>query len=114
MFERALDKCGDYVDFIWTGEDLGTQIGPLISLDLFRSQIRPRHQPLIDLAAQYGKPVMIHSCGSGGHDSGGGREKRGGNFGNYDAASWILFCTYPLLTGQYSGRKCDCHVQGSA
>lgn len=64
MFERALDKCGDYVDFIWTGEDLGTQIGPLISLDLFRSQIRPRHQPLIDLAAQYGKPVMIHSCGS--------------------------------------------------
>lgn len=84
MFERALDKCGDYVDFIWTGEDLGTQIGPLISLDLFRSQIRPRHQPLIDLAAQYGKPVMI------------------------------LFCTYPLLTGQYSGRKCDCHVQGSA
>lgn len=64
MFERALDKCGDYVDFIWTGEDLGTQRAPLISLDLFRRQIRPRHQPLIDLAGSYGKPVMIHCCGS--------------------------------------------------
>lgn len=64
MFERALDKCKNYVDFIWTGEDLGTQRAPLISLDMFRSQIRPRHQPLIDLAACYGKPVMIHCCGS--------------------------------------------------
>ncbi len=64
MFERALDKCRDWVDFIWTGEDLGTQRGPLISLDMFRSQIRPRHQPLVDLASAYGKPVMIHCCGS--------------------------------------------------
>ena len=64
MFERALDKCRDYVDFIWTGEDLGTQRAPLISLDMFRAQIRPRHQPLIDLASSYGKPVMIHCCGS--------------------------------------------------
>ena len=64
MFERALDKCRDYVDFIWTGEDLGTQRAPLISLDMFRAQIRPRHQPLIDLASSYGKPVMIHCCSS--------------------------------------------------
>ena len=64
MFERALDKCRDYVDFIWTGEDLGTQRAPLISLDMFRAQIRPRHQPLIGLASSYGKPVMIHCCGS--------------------------------------------------
>ena len=64
MFERMLDKCKDYVDFIWTGEDLGTQRAPLISLAMFREQIRPRHQPLIDLAASYGKPVMIHCCGS--------------------------------------------------
>ena len=64
MFERALDKCRDYVDFIWTGEDLGTQRAPLISLDMFRAQIRPRHQPLVDLASSYGKPVMIHCCGS--------------------------------------------------
>ena len=59
-----MDKCRDYVDFIWTGEDLGTQRAPLISLDMFRAQIRPRHQPLIDLASSYGKPVMIHCCGS--------------------------------------------------
>lgn len=64
MFERALDKCGEYVDLIWTGEDLGTQRSPLISLTMFREQIRPRHQPLIDLATSFGKPVMIHCCGS--------------------------------------------------
>ncbi len=64
IIERALHKCSDYIDFIWTGEDLGTQHTPLISLDLFRKQIRPRHQLMVDLAHHYNKYVMIHCCGS--------------------------------------------------
>ena len=64
IIERALDKCGPYVQFIWTGKDLGTQRAPLISLSMFRSQIRPRHQLLVDLVKSYVKPVMIHCCGS--------------------------------------------------
>ncbi len=61
---RTLAAAEGGVDVFWMGEDLGTQIGPLISLDLFRKHIRPRHQRFIDLARQYGLPVIIHSCGS--------------------------------------------------
>ncbi len=64
MMERALDKCAKHVQFIWTGEDLGMQHAPLISLAMFRSLIRPRHQRMADLAKRYGKPVMMHCCGS--------------------------------------------------
>ncbi|HPJ01308.1 MAG TPA: uroporphyrinogen decarboxylase family protein [Candidatus Limiplasma sp.] len=64
VMERVMDYCAADIDFVWTGEDLGTQSGQLISLDLFRSQIRPRHQKIVDLAKAYNKPVMLHSCGS--------------------------------------------------
>jgi len=46
------------------GEDLGTQIGPLIGMDLFRKHILPRHQKLFELAKAYELPIMIHTCGS--------------------------------------------------
>ena len=61
---RTLEAADGGVDFLWIGEDLGTQIAPLISMDLFRRHIRPRHQPFIDLAKAYDLPVMIHTCGS--------------------------------------------------
>ncbi len=61
---RNLEAARGGVDFVWIGEDLGTQIGPLISLQTFRKQIRPRYQPFCDLARAYGIPVMIHCCGS--------------------------------------------------
>lgn len=64
IFECVLDVASDKIDLIWTGEDLGTQRGPMISLDLFRKHIRPKHQKFIDLATQHNIPVMIHSCGS--------------------------------------------------
>ena len=62
--ERTLDAAKGKVDFMWLGEDLGSQHAPLISLDLFRKHIRPRKQKFIDLANAYGIPVMIHCCGS--------------------------------------------------
>lgn len=61
---RCLEAGGDDIDFVWIGEDLGTQKGPILSLDLYRRHIRPRHQRYVDLARAFGKPVMIHSCGS--------------------------------------------------
>ncbi|MCY3020880.1 MAG: hypothetical protein NTW87_17830 [Planctomycetota bacterium] len=61
---RILEAGRGRIDFLWIGEDLGTQIGPLISLNLFRKHIRPRHQKFVDLAKQWKIPVMIHSCGS--------------------------------------------------
>ncbi|MFH1009492.1 MAG: uroporphyrinogen decarboxylase family protein [Candidatus Latescibacterota bacterium] len=62
--ERILDAARGQVDFIWLGEDLGTQIAPLISLKTFRKHIRPRYQWFCDLAEAYDVSVMIHTCGS--------------------------------------------------
>ena len=64
VMERILDRCRGMIDFMWLGEDLGTQRGPMISLELFRKQIRPIHQMYVDLADAYGIPVLIHTCGS--------------------------------------------------
>lgn len=64
VMRRSLEIAGDGIDVIWMGEDLGTQRGPLLSLETYRAHIRPRHQRFVDLARQHGKPVMIHSCGS--------------------------------------------------
>ncbi len=64
MLERALEAARGEIDMLWLGEDLGTQRAPMISIDLFRKHIRPRHQAFVDLAKHFGIPVMIHSCGS--------------------------------------------------
>ncbi len=62
--ERLLDTCQGQIDFVWLGEDLGTQRGPLISLDLYRQLLKPIHKLFCDLAASYKLPVLLHSCGS--------------------------------------------------
>ncbi|MEX0330974.1 MAG: uroporphyrinogen decarboxylase family protein [Puniceicoccaceae bacterium] len=64
MLERCLDKARGGIDMLWIGDDLGTQIAPILSLELFRQHLRPRHQKLVDLAKSYGAEVMVHSCGS--------------------------------------------------
>ncbi len=64
MLERTVEACRGAIDLIWIGEDLGTQIAPLISLQMYRDLLRPRHQRLVDLAKSLDLPVMVHSCGS--------------------------------------------------
>lgn len=64
VMERILAKCQGKIDFMWLGEDLGTQIAPMVSLELFRKHIRPIHQQFVDLAQAYGLPVIVHTCGS--------------------------------------------------
>jgi len=61
---RIIEASRGGVDFIWLGEDLGTQIGPLISMEIFRKHIRPRYQKFCDLAKAHGLVVMMHTCGS--------------------------------------------------
>ncbi len=61
---RTLEAADGGIDFLWLGEDLGTQIGPIIGLDLYRSAIRPHHQRFVDLARSFDIPVVIHTCGS--------------------------------------------------
>ena len=64
VLRRTLEAARGGVDFVWMGDDLGTQIGPTISLDLYRRRIRPVHQRFVDLARSFDLPVMMHSCGS--------------------------------------------------
>ena len=64
IMRRSFEAAKGKIDILWLGEDLGTQIAPLISLELYRKHLRPRHQPFIDLAKKYGARVVIHTCGS--------------------------------------------------
>ena len=65
VVERILETAPKgRIDFMWMGEDLGTQDSPLISMSLLRKHILPRHQSFFDLAAAYNLPVMLHTCGS--------------------------------------------------
>ena len=61
---RTIEAARGEIDFLWMGEDLGTQIAPMISLDTYRRHIRPQHQRIIDMARAFKLPVMVHTCGS--------------------------------------------------
>lgn len=64
VLERILERNRGSVDFLWMGEDLGTQRAPMISLDMYRRVLRPIHQRFVDLGKAYGLYVMVHTCGS--------------------------------------------------
>jgi len=61
---RTLEAAHGGFDFMWLGEDLGSQYCPLISMELFKKHIAPRHKRFFDLAKAYNLPVMMHTCGS--------------------------------------------------
>ncbi len=64
MLERTIEASKGGIDLLWMGEDLGTQIAPIISLDLYRKHIKPLHKCFIDMAKSFNVPVIIHTCGS--------------------------------------------------
>jgi len=61
---RTIEAARGSLDFMWLGEDLGALDRPLVSPELYRRHLRPRHQPFVDLARTFGLPVMMHTCGS--------------------------------------------------
>ncbi len=62
--KRTFEAARGGIDILWIGEDLGTQKAPIISMDIFKKHIRPRHQKLVDLGKAFGAKVIIHTCGS--------------------------------------------------
>ncbi len=63
--DRYLDAVGEYLDVIQVNDDLGTQNGPMLSLELYREMIKPYHQRLWGhIKEKSGKPILLHSCGS--------------------------------------------------
>ena len=66
-----IEAAGEYVDILrLSGEDMGTQENPIISLPMFRSMVRPHLERLWGYAKeklQKKNPkakIMLHSCGS--------------------------------------------------
>ena len=64
LTERALQALGGLVDLAMVGDDLGTQQGPLLSPALYRRLIKPVHVRMVQTIKRFGKPVLLHSCGS--------------------------------------------------
>lgn len=64
VMERILEDNKGQIDFMWLGEDLGTQHAPMISLDLYRNILKPIHKSFADLANSHGVPTIVHTCGS--------------------------------------------------
>ena len=64
QLERILSKYKGEVEFMWLGEDLGTQIAQMISAEKYRKVIKPIHKLFTDLAKEYRVPTLIHTCGS--------------------------------------------------
>ncbi len=64
MDEIILQKAARHITILYTGEDLGTQKGPLLSGPMLEEFIWPYLQRVCMVGKRYGKLVMHHSCGS--------------------------------------------------
>lgn len=61
---RVLETAGDLIDIVYFYDDLAAQNSLLLSPRFYTRYIQPLHRKIIELAASYGKPTMMHSCGS--------------------------------------------------
>lgn len=62
--ETVLRLAADQIDLVYFYDDVASQNGLLISATMYDRWLRPHHQRLIELAARFGKPAMLHCCGS--------------------------------------------------
>lgn len=63
--EEALAQVGDLVDIVSCSDDVGGQNGPLISPQMHRRFIKPRHKKFFDLVhSRTAARLLFHSCGS--------------------------------------------------
>jgi uroporphyrinogen decarboxylase len=64
LFDEYLGAVGPYVDVVPCGDDLGTQLGPLISPTLYRTYLKPRQRELFRFVKQRTKArLFFHTCG---------------------------------------------------
>lgn len=62
--KRTLEAAEGEIDIVRFGEDLGTQLGPIISPEKFIKLFAPKYEKLFQLVHSYGAKTMLHSCGS--------------------------------------------------
>ena len=52
------------IDIVYFYDDVASQNSLLISPQMYKDYIQPFHREIIDISKNYGKPVMLHCCGS--------------------------------------------------
>ncbi len=63
--ERLLEEAGEFIDVVITGDDLGSQKGPLISTAMYRQLVKPFHAELIGaIKARSRARIFYHSDGN--------------------------------------------------
>ncbi|MHB1416601.1 MAG: uroporphyrinogen decarboxylase family protein [Chloroflexota bacterium] len=61
---KALPMVRDYVDLVFTGDDIGHQNSPLVAPELYRKLIKPGHKRYFDLVHSLtDAKVLYHTCG---------------------------------------------------
>jgi uroporphyrinogen decarboxylase len=63
LHERTLHAARGKVDILHVGEDLGTQHGPVISMEVFERLFAEKYGAIFALGHRYGAKTMMHSCG---------------------------------------------------
>jgi uroporphyrinogen decarboxylase len=61
---RCFEAGRGRIDLTWVAEDLGSQTGPLLSLEMYRRYFLPNQMRMADLARSYGVHVMYHTDGA--------------------------------------------------
>ncbi|MEM3404210.1 MAG: uroporphyrinogen decarboxylase family protein [Nitrososphaeria archaeon] len=65
FIKKYVSPIGRYLDFIFFGDDLGTQTGPILSPQAYRWLVKPRHRKIIDaFKSATNAKVIIHSDGA--------------------------------------------------
>jgi uroporphyrinogen decarboxylase len=66
FYLAQLEAVGDFIEWVEMGDDLGSQNGPLISPQMYRSLLKPVHADLIRAIKGHtpDMKVMYHSCGA--------------------------------------------------
>ncbi len=64
IWDRFLREYADLYCVCRFGDDLGFKNATLLSADVIRTRIIPQYAKIIRLIHGYGKPFLLHSCGS--------------------------------------------------
>ncbi len=60
---RTFQTAGDAIDIFFIGNDLGSQTGPLLGVDLFERFVLPHLRRLFALGHEFGLKTQMHCCG---------------------------------------------------
>ena len=61
---RILEAANGAIDLVFVGDDLGTQVGPIINPKSFEKLLAPYYAKLFQMVHGFGAKTRMHSCGS--------------------------------------------------